>query len=339
MYTSDRWIEVRNQAESVATELFSRVEEAVVRGKEGSTVKQYSNYFEAFSKWCKEYGFGFLPASPVTVALYLVHVVNNHSVCGKSKLNTVFYSINWAHIFASAENPCKDEWLKMCLNGCIRMTSKPINRKEPVSPDILQNFIARYASENSSLLDLRISCLLVIMFAGFFRISEVLSLKRSNISFYESYCEIFVEKSKTDVLRDGNVVVIAKTGNSTCPVELLLRYLHKAEILPGSDEFIFRSVHFCKRQKRHVLRKDKLKPMSYSNVRDHFKCRFAEMGFDPSLFGLHSFRSGAATASVHRASSERLWQRHGRWKSVTARDGYVKDSLKDRLSVSLNLGL
>jgi hypothetical protein len=35
----------------------------------------------------------------------------------------------------------------------------------------------------------------------------------------------------------------------------------------------------------------------------------------------------------------KLLKKHGRWHSETAKDGYVKDWLPDRLSVSKNLGL
>jgi hypothetical protein len=31
-----------------------------------------------------------------------------------------------------------------------------------------------------------------------------------------------------------------------------------------------------------------------------------------------------------------MFKRHGRWTSESAKDGYVKDNLKERLSVSLS---
>ena len=37
--------------------------------------------------------------------------------------------------------------------------------------------------------------------------------------------------------------------------------------------------------------------------------------------------------------TDRLFKRHGRWRSETAKDGYVKDALQNRLSVSQCLGL
>jgi len=54
---------------------------------------------------------------------------------------------------------------------------------------------------------------------------------------------------------------------------------------------------------------------------------------------LHSLRRGGATAAANRGVNDRLFQKHGRWKSVGVKDGYVEDDLKNLLSVSLGLGL
>ena len=60
---------------------------------------------------------------------------------------------------------------------------------------------------------------------------------------------------------------------------------------------------------------------------------------DISVIGTHSLRSGGATAAADAGIPDRLFKRHGRWSSDSARDGYVKDSLLSRLSVSQALGL
>jgi len=54
---------------------------------------------------------------------------------------------------------------------------------------------------------------------------------------------------------------------------------------------------------------------------------------------LHSLRSGGATAAANRGIPDRLFKRHGRWSSESAKDGYVKDSIDERLRVSQCLGL
>ena len=64
----------------------------------------------------------------------------------------------------------------------------------------------------------------------------------------------------------------------------------------------------------------------------------AAIGLNKKQFGLHSLRSGGASAAAN-AGVDRFFKRHGRWRSENAKDGYVKDSLDERLKVSRNLGL
>ena len=57
-------------------------------------------------------------------------------------------------------------------------------------------------------------------------------------------------------------------------------------------------------------------------------------------YGLHSLRSGEATAACNfGVPDKRLKRRHGRWRSENAKDGYVKDSINDLLFVYKNLGI
>ncbi|XP_053403301.1 integrase/recombinase xerD homolog [Mercenaria mercenaria] len=342
LFKSNRWDDVMDKCSNPALPswMFSEVKEAVLSSKEKSTVCQYKNCFSKFVSWCKKCKFSSLPASPVTVALYLVSVMQNtNTSCSKSKLNSIFYAIKWAHLLnGEISNPSSDEWLKLCLEGCLRKVSKPLIKKEPITVEILSTLVNKFASENCTLADLRLITLFVISFAGFLRISEALNLKACNIQFFDNYCSIKIEKSKTDIYRDGQHVVLARTGNITCPVTLLDRYFCAACLIKGSGQYLFRAVQFCSSTKQFVLRKAN-KPLSYSRVRELFIEKLNQLGLDHKLFGLHSFRSGGATFSANSGTKDRLWKRHGRWRSETAKDGYIKDSLQDRLSVTLNLNL
>ena len=63
----------------------------------------------------------------------------------------------------------------------------------------------------------------VLAFAGFFfRISELLSIWRSNIVTEDRFHNILVEVSKADKNREGSWVEIAKTGNFSCPYAYLM---------------------------------------------------------------------------------------------------------------------
>lgn len=105
--------------------LFSEVKDAVLSSNEKSTVRQYKNSFVNFAKWCKNGDLPLLPASQVTVALYLVSIVQREDTSySKSKVNQVLYAINWAHLVNGAtSNHCSDNWLKLCLEGCLGKVS------------------------------------------------------------------------------------------------------------------------------------------------------------------------------------------------------------------------
>ena len=45
-------------------------------------------------------------------------------------------------------------------------------------------------------------------------------------------------------------------------------------------------------------------------------------------YGLHSLRSGGASAVYKCDVSDRLFKVHGRWKSENAKDGYVYEDLE-----------
>ena len=74
-------------------------------------------------------------------------------------------------------------------------------------------------------------------------------------------------------------------------------------------------------------------------MRELPSAKLAQLGYDPKLFGLHSLRAGGATAAANAGVADRLFKRHGRWRSETAKDGYVKDSVASLLSVSKALDL
>ena len=79
--------------------------------------------------------------------------------------------------------------------------------------------------------------------------------------------------------------------------------------------------------------------LSYTRMRELFLIKMEELGYDPKQFSLHSLRSGGTTAASNAGVSDCLFKRHGRWKSETAKDGYVKDSVTSLLSVSKSLRL
>jgi len=62
-------------------------------------------------------------------------------------------------------------------------------------------------------------------------------------------------------------------------------------------------------------------------------------GLDKSKDCLHNLRSGGVTAAANNKVPDRLLRVHGRWASDKSKDGYIEDSLYNRLFVSRNLSI
>ncbi|XP_071093519.1 integrase/recombinase xerD homolog [Haliotis cracherodii] len=182
----------------------------------------------------------------------------------------------------------------------------------------------------------RIVSICLLAFAGFLRSAEIIHISRSDILFYKSHMVIFIEKSKTDIYRDGAWLVISRTDSKLCAVACVERYLQAASIHPDCDQYIFRNVSKCR--SGYVLRKDNA-PLSYTRLRELFIDALTPFVDNIKKYGLHSLRSGGATAAGNNGIPDRMFKRHGRWRSENAKDGYIKDSIDNRMKVSLSLGL
>ena len=79
--------------------------------------------------------------------------------------------------------------------------------------------------------------------------------------------------------------------------------------------------------------------LSYTRLRDLFLSKVSQLGFDPKQFGLHSLRASGASTAANVGVPDRPLKRHGRWRSESAKDGYIKDTVPALMSVSESLNL
>ena len=63
---------------------------------------------------------------------------------------------------------------------------------------------------------------------------------------------LHMPRSKTDQLRKGDEVIIARTGNSTCSVAMLEAYLSETRTLLNDQRYLFRPI--CKSSRSEKLR-------------------------------------------------------------------------------------
>ena len=287
-----------------------------------STTERYSRAFQKFREWsaCFE-EVVCLPSDELSVALHLEFLLQQSFPY--SALESACYGINWAHNLYGFPSPCDSKLVRNVLEAAKRELAKPVVKKEPVTPEMISSICNRFAGPNANLSDLRLAAICVTAYSAFLRYNELASLRCC-----DTFVKIYVFKSKIDVYRDGAHVLLAKSGSVSCPFHLLNRYVSAANLDLFSSLPFFRSLHFHKVTSSYSLR---------STGREIVLQAFAELGYLRHLFGLHSLRAGGASAAANAGISDRLFKRHGRWRSDRAKDGYIKDSLESLLSVSKSL--
>ena len=299
-------------------------------------MNKYTGYFNQWSRWCEKFTeVQNLPAKEIHVALFLVSLIQTNTTY--DVIESHVYAIKWYHRIASFKDPC-NVLCNNILEAAKRTCSRSVTKKQPLSVENIRRIFEVIGGNNCSLLDLRNFTIILLGFAGFMRYSEIADLKISDIFLYPTFMKIFIEQSKTDVYREGHFVFTARVDSPICPVNILNLYVERSNIDRNSSEFPFRAVSFCKSKNSYHLRKIN-KPICYTTARTHVLKLIEIIGLDPTKFGLHSLRSGGATAAARNNIRDRLFKRHGRWKSERVKDGYVKDDINSLLSVTLNLGL
>ncbi|XP_072031672.1 uncharacterized protein [Amphiura filiformis] len=335
IFQSGIWSDAGYEEHDELNKLASELPGVTLNSRADSTIKQYGGAFCSWCTWADRFGKSKIPADPYYVSLYLIHV--SHSANTPAPILKATAAISWAHKLAGSSDPCLSPIVKNAAEGLKRKLASPTVKKEPITAEILVKVYDHYCADLSikNLLTIRTVTMCLIAYAGFLRFDELSEIKREHVTFELSHMSILIPSSKTDIYRQGKSVIIARLTSRVCPVRMLQKYLELAQV-QDSCSFIFRSLSATKMG--YKLRKDN-RPMSYTRVREVILDALKPIVGDTSKFGVHSLRSGGATEAANAGVPERLFKRHGRWRSDSAKDGYVKESLPKLLSVSQSLGL
>ena len=128
-----------------------------------------------------------------------------------------------------------------------------------------------------------------------------------------------VKSSKTDQYHQGDTALVARTDKSTCPVCMVECYMAKGAV--GKSGLLFRPLTSDGKKLRSNG------SLTYSRLCKLLLDCLRVLGYPADQFGVHSLRVGGATAAAAAGSGvpDRLFKRHGRWKSDTDKDGYVEN--------------
>ena len=337
MFQAGIWTCLKDIHDPRLRDLAKELPGMALSSRANGTVHNYLTAFDRWRRWAADFDeISFLPAQPKFVALYLSDLSKTCKT--HAPISMAFYAIGWVHRTAGLDDPTIHQLPRLVRDSAIRKLGKGHNKKQPISVHDLYKIVKKCSGAKVSLYDLRSVTLCVLAFAGFLRFDELSHIRYSDIEFYETYFRIFIEKSKTDVYRDGTWIYVAKTYTVCCPFTILSRYLKLAKFKKSCDKFIFRSLSYFKTCNEHRLRPAD-RAITYTCTRDIVLKLFKSVGLNSCNFGTHSLRAGGATAAAENHVSDRLFKKHGRWRSEKVKDAYVKENLEQLLSVSLNLGI
>lgn len=313
--------------------VISRMATHILASRADSTVNKYSHQVKQFNDFCAQKGIVSNPAHSIHVAMYLSHLIDS----GKSEsvISSAFYAIKWLHDVNGHDDPTRNSIVKNMLECAKRCNSKPVCKKDVISSENLIDLCEMYSRSND-IITLRDLSMILLCYSGFLRYSELSDLRCCDVKFETDHLVLHIKKSKTDVYRAGKDVFIAKGATCACPLSMLQRYCSCTNIDLSSDYYLFRPA-FRSGSKCCLISKNKR--LSYTRARECMVGKLRSVAPHLNL-GTHSLRaSGATTAANADGVSDRCLKRHGRWKTDSAKDGYVDDSIAKKLVITKKLNL
>lgn len=304
----------------------------LMESKSDNTAKSYFYGFKKWERFIQEQGHSALPANPVHVALYITKLLDDGAT--HNSVEAAIYSIKWAHELGNQIDPTLNTFITSLRESARRIARPKVNKKDPVTVSMLVDLCILFR-DKCDLLTIRDLSMILLSFAGFLRYDELSSLKCCDVVLHDDHLCLYINKSKTDQYRNGNEVLISKGNTAACPYNMFLKYVEIADINLLSDQYLFKAVFKSKNVCKLIYKNKKL---SYTRARECIisKLKLVSTGLN---LGLHSMRSGGATEAAKSVVNDRCWKRHGRWRSETSKDGYVKDTIEKRLEVSKSLNL
>ena len=276
------WKELQEVAEGKGlVSLSERAKDLVMETHASSTVKTYKSAFSRWKSWAMEHGFVAIPATPVAVSLYLIHLVETSA--SASPISAALSAIKWAHQKACVQLPVNAMVEQIAAAAKRRLACTP-RRKEPLNKKQVATIVGQLAGSDDCL-KLRTAVMFVIGFAGFMRWDDLARIRVRDIAFRRDYMEVRLDKRKNDQLREGSLVLISTQPGELGAVALTQRLIEETN-LQADDHLLSNLV------KAKSGWKTKKGSLQYSRARELFLEAVAGAGLQAEMFGLHSLRSG-----------------------------------------------
>lgn len=228
---------------------------------------------------------GTIPTTAVQLAEYLASAADTLAV---ATLQHRLIAIHRAHLEAGHASPAMDSMVKRTMQG-IRRTKGTAQRRVRalVKDDIIELVLT--AEKQRPMKAARDVALILIGFAGAFRRSELVSIRKEDITAFDQGVEIHIRRTKTQQEK-GHTVFIPCAKSSRCPVKALETWLALSSIESGP---VFRPIN------RHdqIASHEALTPQSVALVLKETTHRAKSEDTAKSVAG-HSLRAGYCTEAA-----------------------------------------
>ena len=333
--SSGIWLEAASLSDSSLSDMVPGLINLQLDAKAPSTVLKYKSGWLRWREWAlSKIGVPVIPAKPLHIALFISELAKRSSEnnIGVSSIESAVYAIKWGHAMAGFEAcPVSHPLVKFALEGAKRRLARPVQPKEPLSVSTVQAIATHFAS-SASLSDLRFLFILLVGFAGFFRIDEIRNIALRDVSIHSDHMSVYLPQRKNDQYREGHTAFLARTGKVTCPVAVTERLI---KLLPQSSSAFPLVRRIVKAKSKEYFHSSL--GVSVSTLREEFKKHIKPFVSDISKYGTHSMKSGAASNPECRKIAGDLLDIHAGWRCESTKHRYIKHGLSERLAVSKEL--
>ncbi|XP_065182249.1 uncharacterized protein LOC135812958 [Sycon ciliatum] len=324
--SSPFWTELASIRNPAVQHLVDALPVVLLNDVAPSTGRAYLQAFGCWRTWASGAGFTSFPARAVHVALNLTSLIQQGTTFAPVVQGCA--ALRWLHRKAGHPDPIAAPVITQLQVAARRICARPVSRRTPISPSLFRQLMSTLAQPEAPLGDLQCATMICLGFFALLRWDDLQRLVVSSLDFTPTHMSVHLPSRKNDQLRQGDVILVARqfTGSMPCPVRITESFLRQAGHSP--DQHVLGKVTSA-RSGPGVRG-----TMSYSRATELLKVAVGRTQTDATSYGLHSLRSGGATAAANSGIADRLLQRHGGWRSASSKDKYIADSQHDLLSVS-----
>ncbi len=273
-----------------------------------NTRRVYRVGWNDFTAYCINNGFGALPASPQSVALYVT------ALAARAKLATIrlyLASIAEKHRETGLDSPTSHDMVRRIVRGIARTNGSSQTRKAAVTLDHLRAMLLEVRGDD--LKAKRDRAMVLLGFSAALRRSEIAALCVEDLRFEKRGLVVTIRRSKTDQEAKGVEIAVPYVANrSLCAVRALKTWLEASAVTAGA---LFRSFTL----KRQMLET----PIDGRDVANLVKKLASKARLEGDFSG-HSLRAGFATSAAASKVSLDAIARTTRHKSLSVLMGYVR---------------